>query len=227
MRSRNTVVAVALCLFSSAASAEPVVITHGWMQILNVGGDVDIPVPHQEFLYSLSRFPDDGVFGDAYSTSGGGLRIAHAPLPVPWNAGAPFNLSSAVTWTFGDFNDCTPAGSDCGLYRSSGSFTFSAGDSTLLAGEGMLVGHAPFSFRGAITAMDAETRAPAFARQFSGQGSATFSVFPETRHFSYLYEVEAVPEPATILLLGSALSALALGQCFRVVRRRGPRRGKG
>jgi hypothetical protein len=222
---KNMFVAVALCVFSSVASAEPVVITHGWMQILNVGGDVDIPVPHQEFLYSLSRFPDDGVFGDAYSTSGGGLRIVHAPLPVPLNAGGSLNLSSAVTWTFGDFNDCTPAGSDCGLYRSSGSFTFSAGDTTLLAGDGMLVGQAPFVFRGAVTAFDAETRAPAFARQFSGQGSATFSVFPQTGHFSYLYDVQAVPEPATILLLGSALSALALSQRLRVVRRRGPRRG--
>jgi hypothetical protein len=222
---RNTCVAIALCVFSSTVSAEPLVITDGWMQILNVGGDVDIPVPHQEFLYSLSRFPDDGVFGDAYSTSGGGLRIVHAPLPVPLNTGAPFNLSSAVTWTFGDFHGCTPAGTDCGLYRSSGSFTFSAGDSTLLAGDGMLVGQAPFAFRGAITAFDTETGAPAFARQFSGQGSATFSVFPQTGHFSYLYDVQAVPEPATILLLGSGLSALALTQRLRV-RRRDPRRGQ-
>lgn len=208
---RTTALTVAICLAAGVASADPFTATVGAMQILNVGGDVDIPVPHQEFSYALGRFlGDDGFNGDAFSVSGGGLRIVTSPAPVPFRAGALFNLSTGVTWTLGDFHGCAPDGTACGLYRSSGQFRFDAGNTTLRSDGNTLTGSSPFTFRGDISTRDTETQAPAFQRSVRGQGTATFTLFPDTGHYSYLYSVEPVPEPVTIVMLGGSLGALAV-----------------
>ena len=209
---------------SPAVAAEPIRAA-GFIGISSAGGDLpSIPDPLLELLFYFAPLvPQPGnvwsVSGEAYATSpvhgtAGGLEVSRPQPPGPLVAGALFDVSSLATWTNGSFTD-TFLNPSCNCfefasYRRTGTFVLSGGNATLMPNGTALTGPAPFTFNGVIDAFNPSTGLPLFQRQFHGRGLATIFTSTSGEDFNYQYQLELspVPDPGTLILVGSGALAL-------------------
>ena len=219
--------AVLLLLGANApAAADPVRVT-GTVFIDSAGGDFpDIPQPIDELIYFLSGSGLPEARGEVFETSAvhgthGGLVVARPPVPEPLLAGSSYDLSTRATFTMGQAIESTFPDSGR-VYDIAGDFLFTAGEAVLRAGgDGLLLGTAPFVFAGTLLGFEKTTGAPLFEHQLRGAGRATVHLFQQNpEFFDYRYEIQATPEPATVLMIVSGIGVVGLHRRGRAARAR-------
>jgi hypothetical protein len=207
---------VVVVLGAIPAVADPIRVT-GTVFIDSAGGDFpDIPLPVDELIYFLSGPGLPDARGEAFETSAihgtrGGLVITRPPVPAPLMSGSSYNLSTRATFTRGQAIESTWPESGR-VYDIAGNFLFTADDAVLRAGnDGLLFGRAPFVLTGTLQGFEKTTGALLFEQQLRGRGTATVHLFQQNPlFFDYRYEVQAVPEPATGLMMLSAIGIIGL-----------------
>ena len=215
-----------LCTCAPALRADPIEVTSGVMHIA-----WDDP--------SAFQFSAEGGF----SLSGLFLRVASSPQQVCFLGclpGATINLSSTVgggsgfglgTATSANVNGVVYVPHPAGAVSLAGDFLFTAGDVVLppMTGEpfGRVGVTAPFVFEGRVAGFASGvdiSGIPLFDVMLRGQGTAELNVsrspdgvyrFPEVT-YTFAASPDPIPEPATLILLGSGMAMLGA----RRVRRR-------
>jgi hypothetical protein len=211
-----TVVVIGAALATgTVAFADPIRVT-GQVSISSAGGDYpDYHGPINELLYRLVGTGLPLARGESLETipvigNRGGLEISRSPSPDPLVAGAAHSLSTQATFAFGRaFEADWPVGR---VYDIAGDFRFTGGTATLqpIDFDGF-AGRAPVTFEGTISAFDIDTGALLFRHSLYGSGTGEVTLYPANpAFFLYTYELDPVPEPATLLLLGGGLGLVAL-----------------
>ena len=220
--------ALLLPLVPSSSAAEPITV-RGIVEVRSEGGDLpDIPAPLLELLGYFSRLdprPDglDSLSVEAHATSPvhgtiGGLDIMRSAPPSPIAAGQGYDVSSRSTWTRGTLTETSLVGCcfESVFYPAAGDFRFDGGSAVLqpyAPGSTMLIGSAPMTFAGTVQAFDRTSGAPLFTRQLIGLGTATVYLRPDDPSwFLHVYEVEPIPEPASLVLLTAGGAALLIAR---------------
>jgi hypothetical protein len=210
---------------NAPAAADPIRVT-GTVFIDSAGGDFpDVPAPIDELIYFLAGPGLPDARAEVLETSAahgthGGLVVTRPPVPSPLLAGKSFNLSTRATFTLGQAIEATWPESGR-VYDIAGDFLFTAGESVLRAGnDGLLFGAAPFVFAGRLQAFEKGTGLPLFDQQLRGAGRATVHLFQQNpQFFDYRYELQATPEPATVLMLLSGIGIMGRRQRARAAAR--------
>ena len=149
----------------------------------------------------------------------GSLEISRSATPQPLMVGASHSLSMRATFTQGRAFE--ESFGDGRAYDIAGDFLFSGG-TAILEGDplGLIGGRAPVKFSGTLSGFDIDTGALLFRRSLYGSGTGEVLFYgPNPPFFNYRYSLDPVPEPASMLLLGTGLGWIT-------IRRRGARRGK-
>jgi hypothetical protein len=187
---RAVILAAVFCGLGSAASAEPIRIVSGSVNVSFISSglpDVFVSLSAPGFRY------DTISFGDDFRNNVGWGGIDPNSDTADLSTGISFELSDGVT---GNFAFTTP--------RVPVSCTTEPGDFEPVV---TCSASAPFQFSGTLEGRDESGRL-LFHHDLFGHGGAhgsTSSVSPRLDSFGYFFETGTpVPEPGTVLLLGLA-----------------------
>jgi hypothetical protein len=216
-------IVIALALTAVPVHADPIRVS-GALNVNSAGGDFpSYEGPINELVFSLVAAGLPTLFGEALETipilgNRGGLELSRSATPQPLIAGASHSLSMRATFTRGRAFEDSFTGR---RYDIAGDFLFTGGTAVLQGDPlGLMSGRAPVTFFGKLSGFDIDTGALLFQHSLSGTGTGRVLFYaPNPPFFDYQYSLAPVPEPTTLLLLGSGLGWLAM-------RPRGGRRTK-
>jgi hypothetical protein len=206
---------VALALAAVPAHAEPIRVS-GAVNIDSAGGDFpSYEGPINELVFSLVGAGLPKFSGEALETipilgNRGGLELSRSATPEPLKAGAPYSLTTRATFTRG--RGFEGSFGDGRAFDIAGDFLFTGG-TAVLEGDplGLIGGRAPVTFSGTLSGFDVDTGALLFRHSLYGTGTGRVLFFePNRPFFDYQYSLAPVPEPTTLILLGSGLGWLAM-----------------
>jgi hypothetical protein len=209
-RMRGVLLGLALFAWPAALGADPIVITSGLVET-NVG-------------ISAARVTLEGEGFELRTAASFGSPLA--PLCSPCAGGTPVTLNGTYTQGLPFGGTLTIDGATyTDLHFLGGSGTFVTPEVALPATGSLTL---PFEFSGLLLAFSNPNDVqPVFSRQLAGSGTATASfvrVSGEDNLFhlpseglQYRFEAAAapVPEPTSMLLLGTGLAAVAVGRWRR------------
>jgi hypothetical protein len=196
------VLLVGLALTAARVDADAIAVGSGSTTELLVPANADI-------VFDLLA---DGIRlrGMAFGEESEDLRIVTPPGPDPLLSGASADLSSTSTFSMGFGTLGTQD------VRWSGEMTFHAPGATLACtGSGDTLsckGAATFQFTGLLHAFEPTSDAPLRDLQITGQGRANGVFDPvvprRVLSFGYTFQAEPVPEPSTLLLVGTMIAGV-------------------
>ena len=207
------------CGFMAETARADSIPVSGVVELHSHGGDFpEYPGPVHQLIYGLGGPGLPRGYGQAFQHvpalgTHGDLAITRFDRPSPLVAGATHNLSTRATFTIGHLDGDQPLpGGGPMSYNIAGDFTFTAGTAVLSAdSEFSLIGHAPVKMMATLRGFDIDTGALLFSHTLHAVGTGTVLFSRDNpEHFYYNYDLEPVPEPATLLLVGSGLGWAAL-----------------
>lgn len=192
---------------ATSAYADPVQVTSGFAFAsppFTAGAGFDLHVDQLHFTGE--------AFGDDRGLAISGVR----PQPEPLVNGAAVNLSSTITFIEGTAGATGHLKST--FVRWFGELTFVTPDTSLhdcvsREGEVFCNPEASFQVAGHLNAFDFASDAHLMDFNLTGHGQATgffetCCIFPPG--LNYVFETSAVPEPSSVLLVGSAIVGIAV-----------------
>ncbi len=205
-------------LMAETAGADSIPVS-GVVELHSHGGDFpEYPGPVHQLIYGLGGPGLPRGYGVAFQHvpalgTHGNLEITRFDRPSPLVAGATHNLSTRATFTIGhlDGDQPLPGGGPVD-YNIAGDFLFTAGTALLSAdSQYSLIGQAPVKMMATLRGFDIDTGALLFSHTLHAAGTGTVMFTRDNPEFFYYnYDLAPVPEPATLLLLGSGLGGLVV-----------------